>query len=150
MKEWSDNVKSECLELLFGKKLGHGISREVYVLKTDPTLVIKVENDSGRFQNIMEWQTWADLMGNDVRKYLAPCKWISAGGIAIIMARTTPLEKKRLPKQMPAFLGDFKPENYGLLNGRVVCHDYGTNLAILNTTTKLRKANWRDLDGPAQ
>jgi hypothetical protein len=44
---------------------------------------------------------------------------------------------------MPAFFTDLKRENFGLLLGRLVCHDYGVNLLMENGMTKrMRKANW--------
>lgn len=44
---------------------------------------------------------------------------------------------------MPVFLTDFKPENFGLLNGRVVCHDYGNHLLHeRGMSTAMRNAPW--------
>jgi hypothetical protein len=39
------------------------------------------------------------------------------------MERTRPLEKA--PTHLPNFMTDLKPENFGRLGNRIVCHDYG-------------------------
>lgn len=41
------------------------------------------------------------------------------------------------------FFSDQKPENWGWLGDRIVCHDYGTALTTeYELTKRLRNANW--------
>jgi hypothetical protein len=124
-------VTSDFFRLMVGDRLGSGIGREVFVMTDDKAKVIKFEAGSHSFQNVMEWETWERLDGTPQAKWLAPCIRISACGTILVMARTEPLPLGfKLPKQVPAFLGDFKRDNYGLLNGKLVCHDYGYTRAI--------------------
>lgn len=116
--------------LFCGERLGQGIGREVFVLATDPTKVVKIETQAQSFQNILEWEAWHAAKDGPTAKWLAPCHFISPSGIVLIMDRTQPLRRGEEPDRMPVWLTDFKRTNYGLLNGRVVCHDYGTARAL--------------------
>lgn len=143
----SDNstVHREAFWLLAGQQLGVGMSRKVYVCDLDREWVLKVEDDAGRFQNVMEWETWQAVKGTQFEKWFAPCHHISPSGSVLVMARTTPAVPAKYPKRMPVFLSDFKRSNYGLYKGRIVCHDYGTNLLMdWGKTTRLRAAHWSD------
>lgn len=130
--------------LLMGEFLGSGACRSVYVYLPDPTKVIKImdQPDSTFFQNQLEWEYWHD-MPKPQRKWLAPCHGISDCGLALVQDRTSPLaEYTKLPKKIPTFLHDEHRSNFGMLKGKVVCHDYG----LLNPTysMRMRKANWRE------
>lgn len=106
-----------------------------------PDLVAKVETGSGSFQNVQEWEFWqAWCETKDVRRWLAPCADISPCGTILLQERTTPIPPGKFPDKMPDFLTDMKRSNYGLLKGKVVCHDYGRVVATASTT--LRKAHW--------
>lgn len=48
-----------------GDWLGGGIGRGVYVLGTDPSLVVKIETASHSFQNVAEWEVWNQLEASD-------------------------------------------------------------------------------------
>ena len=129
----SYRVLEEFYYFMTGKHLGGGMSREVFVHPTDPTKVIKVENSAGKFQNVLEWQTWQDFKyAPKVAKWLAPCHSISDSGTFLIMSRTDPLPIKRLPAKLPQFITDHKIENMGLLDNRVVCHDYAYTIATFD------------------
>lgn len=129
----------EYRSILCGQQLGYGMSRVVYENKLDPTTVVKVETAARRFQNVKEWETWQEFQYG-LGKFLAPCVAISACGLILIQKRVEPLRKSEAPEKMPAFLTDFKLSNYGLYENRVVCCDYGTNLAI-STGTSARMTN---------
>ena len=136
----------ELLDFTVGMELGRGISRTVYEYSPDKTLVLKFERDGSHwFQNVIEWETWCEAraMGKSVARWLAKCHSISADGRWLLMVRTTPLVGK-LPRQMPGFLTDFKRENYGMIGRQIVCHDYGTNLAMNRgmSSRGLRTAHW--------
>ncbi|SOY56850.1 hypothetical protein [Cupriavidus taiwanensis] len=141
----SDNsfIHRDAFNLLCGDRIGYGMSRSVFSSRLLPDCVVKVEEDAGRFQNIVEWETWQRVQGTDVEKWFAPCRWISPNGSVLVMARTTPAIA--YPEKMPVFLCDFKRTNYGLYDGRLVCHDYGTSLIFEHGMTKrMRKADWWD------
>lgn len=133
-------LDDEFQALFCGKLLGSGIGRVVYRHLHDPSLVIKIEEKSGSFQNIIEWDIWQSLChAKPVAKWLAPCVAISPSGIILIQKYAHDITGK-LPKKMPASLCDFKKENYGIYNDHIVCRDYGT--AKLNFATKLNKNEW--------
>ncbi len=119
---------NEFEHLFLGKKLGLGHRREVYELKIDNTKVVKYDYDGGR-ANFSEWNTWENVQNwtGDLKKYkewLCPCRWISPDGTFMIVDKVEPLPKSRIPKKVPSFLTDHKPDNFGLLNNKVVCIDY--------------------------
>lgn len=61
------------------------------------------------------------------------------------MERTRSPERTKYPAKMPAFFSDFKRTNYGLHNGRLVCHDYGTSLLMQEGLTKrMKSVEWFD------
>lgn len=130
----------EMSHLLLGDCVGEGSSRTVMDLTLDPSVVVKIEQRSDTFQNVSEWRIWSDFKyAKDVSKWLAPCYGISHNGNFLLMAKTEPLPKNRIPKKLPRFLTDLKPENFGLLNNKVVCHDYG--YVIMTLEDSLR--NWK-------
>lgn len=137
----------DLLTLVLGKKLGNGISRQAYVCKTAPNMVVKVETGVELFQNVREWLVWESVRHNkSIARWLAPVHYISDCGRWMYQSRTRPMKidqlRKRVPKA-PKFLTDLKTENWGEYKGRVVCHDYGTALtAEYGITSALRKAHW--------
>lgn len=136
LSELPERVLKEFIYFMTGDKLGGGSTRQVYHHPFDKDKVIKIENSTTEFQNVMEWEFWNDWKHDkDVVKWLAPCYAISDSGTFLIMAKTEPL--KKVPLSLPTFLTDHKPANYGLYKGRVVCHDYGK--VIRNLTMKQRK-----------
>jgi hypothetical protein len=137
----SNTVTRDMFGIMVGEKIGYGIGREVFEVRGDSTKVIKFETTAGSFQNIIEWETWQDVCATPQAKWLAPCVRISANGAILVMERTAPIPPQfKLPTHVPAFLSDFKRENYGLLKGRLVCHDYGTNLACRRGSGKAMRA----------
>lgn len=138
-------VGREMFSLLCGEKLGRGIGRRVFVMRTNPLYVVKIEIGTGSFQNQIEWEIWCALMKVPAAaKWLAPCISISAGGIVMIQKRTEPIQTHRLPEKMPSFMGDFKKENYGWLGKQIVCHDYGlvNNIIGGRLNDKMKKVRW--------
>lgn len=123
--EPSLDVKNEVYSVLRGELLGEGCARETYALKLNPNLVMKVENVQRSFQNVLEWEIWKRAQGTKWEKYFAPCVSISSSGSVLIMDRTEPIRLSEAPKRLPDVLTDIRLGNFGLLNGRVVCHDYG-------------------------
>lgn len=150
------NTFEQAFNLLCDREIGRGMSRTVFDSKLLPGCVIKVEDDVGKFQNVVEWETWQRVKDTAYSRWFAECKWISGNGSILIMERTRPAGISEFPEKMPAFLCDFKRTNYGTVasigtrSGKpgpdyLVCHDYGTSLIFEHGLTKrMRKANWWD------
>lgn len=141
-------ITADLFDLICAEKLGEGIDRCVFAHGLDDGLVVKFETcASGRFQNVAEWLLWQhaeaeQVVGRTVLSdWLAPCHSISPNGVVLIQSRTTPAELGDMPAKAPTWLGDYKLSNYGLLNGRVVAHDYG--LPIPQYPDRMRRAEWR-------
>lgn len=143
------NVLRDAMAMFCGEVIGVGIARIVYEFLPDPAKVVKIETASCSFQNALEWTTWLQLSGTRFEQYLAPCHMISPCGIALVQTRVDPLppaEDAQLQGlRLPAFLTDFKRENYGMIDGRVVAADYGSNLTINHGAfaARMRRVKWR-------
>lgn len=146
LDDFPTTISRDLLRIVIGDKLGEGVYRKTYVYKPDPTKVIKIEINGQAFHNVKEWHIWNEMNEHEhaVRKYLAPCHDISPNGIYLIQSRTTvPSANYKWPKLMPKFMTDFKRPNFGLLKGKLVCHDYGLNFAISDSVNKrTRKPDW--------
>lgn len=143
--DWPPSVWTDFLTLFCGDFLGSGIGREVYVLRTDPTKVVKIEMRSESFQNVTEWQTWEALKNTHCSKWLAPCQFISACGICLIQDRVDPLTDKHKRRKIPEWLTDMKTDNFGLIGDQVVARDYGLPAKLIEMGafgSKLRKPEW--------
>lgn len=134
----------EAFNLLCGDLIASGMSRHVYECALLPGCVVKVEARPW-FQNIKEHEAWEAVneSSSSLHRWFAPVRWISPYGRVLVMERTTPVTRDDLPKQIPAFFTDCKVSNWGRLNGRIVCHDYGTHLMLQRGMTKvMRSAEW--------
>lgn len=145
LSKYSDTIINDMGSLVCGRKLGSGATRTVYRCALDDTKVIKVEALSYSFCNITEWEIWKEVRGTKYERYFAPCRDISPNGAVLVMDRTAPLHEHPLPKMLPSFFTDCHSKNFGWLNGRVVCHDYGYNDIILKgiRNSKLKRVKWR-------
>lgn len=140
------NILRDWMGAALGKKLGGGIGRQVFVYDLYPNYAIKIEQSG--FQNVMEWEIWRAVKKiPGYARWFAPVHHVSGLGSILLMDRTLPAPRKAFPKVMPDFLGDLKYSNFGLLRGRLVCHDYGTLVNFLHGFTgriTTRKADWWD------
>ena len=136
-------ITADFISAFLGERIGEGISREVFKNLIDPTTVLKFETGN-RYQNVLEWELWkATEHMPRVRRWLAPCVWISGHGTVLCQKRTGQVPKKRWPAKAPVFLSDFKRQNFGWFENRLVCHDYGLSIAITRgLSEKLRKVDW--------
>jgi hypothetical protein len=140
-------IKDDLLTIACGKQLGSGVSRAVYEFNDD--CVVKVEYDATRqgslLQNAREMLVWREFSEYKVmKKWLAPCRYISRSGHWLIQEKTTPVtidELRREAPRVPACFTDLKVANWGRLKGRIVCHDYGS-LLLGKDPEKTRKAVW--------
>lgn len=132
---------SAAVGLLCGQFLGEGMSRKVFVCGLDSSLVVKVETEAGRFQNVKEWELWQEIQYTSAAKWLAPCLHLSPDGTILVMARTSPLALADYPDKLPVWLSDRKFANFGKYKGNFVCHDYGCNLAMTHGAARNRMSN---------
>lgn len=143
--------RKELQSLFLGEQIGEGMSRKVYEYHDPLTgavdrAVVKYEGQlvAGHFQNVAEWEIWEWVRATPMQKWFAPCYAISPCGLYLIQARVDPLRRKEWPKKLPAFLGDLKTENFGMLEGRVVACDYGTGISAIRSSGKRMVAcHWR-------
>jgi len=137
-------VEKDVFAMLCGDLLGNAASREVYDCAYDDQLVVKVENGAQSFQNILEWSLWNDAIHVPHAKiWLAPCVKISPCGVVLIQRKTT--LAKKYPEKLPVWLSDTKRQNYGIIGGRFVCHDYGLNMVSNSGLSKrLKNVDWWD------
>lgn len=134
-------VNRDFFYMILGDVLGAGEYRIVYEHLHRDDLVLKFEPNAHAFQNIAEWDFWNDNRGRkSVARWLAPCEFISPCGIILAMKRTTKPQHADYPKTVPEFLTDLKHKNFGMLDGKLVAHDYG--LYHVTTPTKRVKADW--------
>lgn len=136
-------VARDLSRLAIGKLIGRGQYREVYEWLPDPAMVAKIENGAKCFTNVLEEEVWGRVQRTEFAKWFAPVYEISDNGTVILQARTQPVTLRELPKLVPAFFTDLKPENWGRLGKRIVCHDYGIHRMLeKGMTRRLRKADW--------
>lgn len=139
---FTNTVAKDLCGLMAGDQVGYGMSRDVRVFLPDPEYVLKFELDSGRFQNVMEWEFWQEVRDmNWFNQWFAPCRMISACG-TILMMRRTYAPKIPYPEKIPSFITDTKLSNFGQLEDRIVCHDYGRLLMTNYLTRRTKKAKW--------
>ncbi|MDW9491747.1 hypothetical protein [Sinorhizobium meliloti] len=137
-------IPVELFQLVTGKHLGGGSTRQVFEYALDPALVIKYEMNAGSFANVMEWETWQKLTWDkELSKWLAPCLYISPCGCILIQQKTEPLPHSKYPKKIPRLFQDTKYQNWGWWKSRFVCHDYAlTGTFDGGSPARLVNADW--------
>lgn len=138
-----DRTFEDAFNLLCGRRLGRGCFRQVFECKLLPDMVVKVEDDDGMrgFHNVFEQRFWDHHSHYEpVAQWLAPCEYLSPDGRLLIQKRARPISPEDMPATLPEFLSDVKHDNFGKIDGRIVCVDYG----MTNLTPKTRrvKAHW--------
>ena len=141
----SDNafIHKELFWLTVGRQLGQGMTRNVWTVRNRDDLVIKTEEGGRSFDNIREWEIWNAVVGTPFERCFAPIVNISSCGSVMVMRRTVPPQVKDLPEWVPVFINDCHYHNFGMLDGRLVCHDYA-NSPMLKTGLHWRftRAAW--------
>jgi len=134
----------DAFSLLCGEKIGEGSSRMVFECRLRRDLVVKVEKECNwrAFDNVKELTNWEDAKNRPaLKKWLAPIEFASPDCRILLMHRAEPLPiSYKLPDKMPAFLNDLKPENFGLIDGNLVCVDYA--IIRLQLSARLRAVKW--------
>lgn len=137
----SEFIGREAFNLICGKKIAGGEFRDVYNCSIDPSLVVKVEDRSKSFCNAFEMKIWNEFKDvKSVARWLAPCVDISPCGAIMLQKKVERVHISNMPKTMPEFLRDFKIENFGMFEGRLVCCDYGG--LTMDLPTKRKKVEW--------
>lgn len=138
----------DALGLLISYRIGQGQHRDVYASHVLPDHVVKIERGENRFCNPMEWIIWGQFKDTKWAKWLAPCHSISGCGLVLLQRRCDPLDER--PRLVPSFLADLKRQNWGTIDGRPVCFDYGNNAVfeLARKNTRLVRADWHNgIDG---
>lgn len=136
----------DLVNLACGAVVGRGVFRTVFECRFNPEWVLKHDTQENR-SNIFEHSLWNELRGTALEKWLAPVEWISDDGFWLVQQKTEPLRRADLPKKVPSIFCDLKLANWGMLNGRPVCHDYGNSLLYALARkhgAALKNANWMD------
>lgn len=129
------NIRNFILKFIVGDLLGEGAYRRVYEMGM-PDRVLKVEHCGKEFCNITEWKVWQAVEHTPLAEWFAPCIDIDLMGVALIQKRTKQLDSEEEFKKLvettrggklPSFFDDIHYGNFGLLDGLLVCHDYGFN-----------------------
>jgi hypothetical protein len=147
-EHFRDTVSRDVASMVLGECIGYGTTRAVYVHATDESKIVKVENTAQSFCNVYEHEVWDHIKDTEFAKWFAPVEYISPSGTVLVMRRTEAVPVDLLPKQLPVFFTDIKAENFGRLNGRVVCHDYGYHQFIERGMSKrmrkVKPADWKN------
>lgn len=145
-----ESVNSDLIRMFVGEKIGSGLYRSVYRFNLNPDkYVIKIEPNSTEC-NANEFLIWNEVSGLIgplawVRDWFAPILYMSPDAKILIMEKTNPIFPKNItnyPDKVPNFFSDIKVDNFGWINGKFVCHDYGFINRFIKYDKKFRKANW--------
>jgi len=128
-----------------GEYIDSGVYRTVFEYNLDPNYVVKIEPLNTNC-NMIEYMIWDEVKGLTgelawVKKWFAPCGWISPNGRIMTMRKTKELDKDR-PEKVPKFFWDVKWDNFGWIGKNYVCHDYGQFYNMIHYPKGLIKANW--------
>lgn len=124
-----------------GSLLGCGRQRVCFELRDDPTIAVKIAHRlCGPEENRLEWEIW-NKAPNKIKKWLAPCLWISDDGFTLHMMRGEPGQR---PERYPEFLTDAKDANWVKIGDSVVLCDYARESIAEQVRVKIRHGIPRD------
>lgn len=140
------DVNTDLILSLCGKKIGSGTYRTVYNYNFHEKYVIKLEPNNTDC-NVSEYILWDEIQGLKgdlawVKDWFAPVLWMSPNGKILVMEKTSenPKNKKlERPREVPAFFTDLKYDNWGWIGNRFVCHDYGFLFKFIKYEKKMQK-----------
>ena len=137
-------LENELENYIKGKYLGSGAYREVFVFALDPKFVVKIAKHGGREVNLLENRIWWEICyQKTLARWFAPVISCSEAGKYLIQKRVDMIPKKEYPKELPGFFTDTKYGNFGLLDNKFVCFDFGCfNVWESIKTNKTRKVKW--------
>lgn len=145
---WQPAVQRDINTGIFGKRIDNGATREVFEWAAHPNkYVIKIEEGSYH-HNVMENIIWNAVRNTEHAKWFAPVRSISPGGHALIMRKTREAKAgdPEFP-EIPDFFVDVRYRNWGIMDGRWVCHDYAYNSILAAglqnvKLVKVKPENW--------
>lgn len=122
-------VLYEFLRCMTGDLIGEGCYRYVFDNPFNKKQVIKIDMGETN-SNTIEWDLWNTIkLIPDLAKWFAPCIKMSPCGRVLIMEKAdTSKGIDAYPKKIPSFFMDIKTQNFGFINTKLVCIDYGLNL----------------------
>lgn len=133
----------ELFDFICGERLGYGAYRDVFVMKHKPDLVVKVAQDSrGRRENMVAYKMWQQIDMTPLEKWFAPIIDVSEMGLYLIQKRVEFMPHSQYPKKIPSLFTDVKYSNFGTLDGKFVCCDFGAINLTKGMSTKLVNADW--------
>lgn len=139
-------VANDIVTSLIGEEIGSGVYRTTYVYNLDHSYVIKAEplNTQCNVVEYLLWQEIKELSGSLewVKDWFAPVKWISPNGRLLVMKRTKQIKSRKKPDKVPKFLWDVKEDNFGWIDGKYVCHDYGQFYNFINYPKGMKSIEW--------
>ena len=96
--------------------------------------------------NLIEYMIWDEVkrLKGDlewVKKWFAPCGWISPNGRIMTMRKTKEGDLDR-PDKIPKFFWDVKWDNFGWIGKKYVCHDYGQFYNMIHYPKGMRTIKW--------
>lgn len=137
-------IGTEFFNFTCGELLGSGTSRFVFEYRPDKKYVVKIDC-SNVMSNNMEWQIWHEIQFIDkLQIWFAPVTSMSTSGRVMLQRRCkTGIPYNQYHLKIPDFFTDLKYENWGMLNGKMVCFDYAsTKFLDLSMNYKLVSAKW--------
>lgn len=145
----NEELYKSCAQMIIGKHLGRGYSRDVYIHAMEPSIVVKIAmNADGVIANTNEFDIWDEVQHwkgkyENLKNFFCPVTAMSSDCKVLFMKRTQPLRVEDIPNEVYTWVTDQKLENFGILDGRLVIHDYGLTL-IKNggITNRKRKADF--------
>ncbi|HEX2099082.1 MAG TPA: hypothetical protein VHF69_00380 [Candidatus Synoicihabitans sp.] len=138
------------MKACLGAQVGEGVYRTVFECALAQELVLKIAKHeiTWNFANVQEFTVWQAVQFTEMAKWFAPCVDVSHGGLVLIQRKTEKVraeELRRLLPKVPRFFTDLKAANWGRLDGRIVCHDYGNHLMLeRGMGNVMRAADWAD------
>lgn len=145
----NEAISHDLIRSLCGAHLGAGIHRTVYEYNLDPDKYVIKLQPCNNGTNRREYDLWNEIKWytgklDYVKKWFAPCVWISPNGRVLVQRRTkviSPKDHHKLPDKIPAFLTDTKYANLGFIGKQLVSHDYAMVLRGNFTKKMVPKSN---------
>lgn len=142
-----DPAFRDLFNLVCGKLLGQGVHRKVFECTLNRALVVKVEiEEEYRFFANVHEMTFYNRAPYSAQRWLAKPDTLSPDGRILLMERVMPISSASdLPTELPSFLNDIKPENFGWVQEgdtrRLVCVDYAL-VRDVKPNMRKRKVVW--------
>lgn len=137
----TQDVNTDLILMICGKKLGQGYSRVCYEYNLDDNFVVKIEpqNTTSNISERLLWDEVQGLKGSKawVKEWFAPIIYCTPNNKILIMRKTKQDFNKTRPNKVPSFFQDVKEDNFGWIGNKFVCHDYGSIYGFINYEKKI-------------